>query len=330
MILVNFSFLKTLYKNYLEQNEINNSLFLYDTSKYLKNCSDSIGIDLKRINSILTTKDETSEIMILLKDVATFNDTLKLTTKKIQKNLPKLDDEQQQSQQQQQQTGANSSVVTMTASEVGTKRKIAIGDDVRKSIETALDDYFKLSKVLRELYNMCSNLTISMESGTSDADAKLTSKKLENLAFQACDKVYLKEDNGPYDNIRSSISSVEKIVNLILNNLANGDFEVEISDDEYRIKKHYLNSPILHASDNYKKSLFEAENLKYKLESKEDEIKELKKHLKLKIDELSEHKVRIGLSEKKTEMALKEMDEKGKKHQQTIDELKAAILKKEK
>ena len=86
----------------------------------------------------------------------------------------------------------------------------------------------------------------------------------------------------------------------------------------------------MHASDNYKKSLFEAENLKYKLESKEDEIKELKKHLKLKIDELSEHKVRIGLSEKKTEMALKEMDEKGKKHQQTIDELKAAILKKEK
>lgn len=308
---------------------------MYDTAKYLKNCSDSIGIDLKRINSILTNKDETSEIMILLKDVSTFNDTLKLTSKKIQKNLPKLDDEQQQhqQQQQQQQTGVNSSVVTiMTGSEGGGKRKIKIGDDLRKSIETALDNYFKLSKVLRELYNMCSNLTISMENGTSglDADRILTSKKLENLAFQACDKIYLKEDNGPYDNIRSSINSVEKIVNLILTGLANGDFEVEISDEEYKIKKFYLNSPILHASDNYKKSLFEAENLKYKLESKEDEIKELKKHLKLKIDELSEHKVRIGLSEKKTEMALKEMDEKGKKHQQTIDELKAAILKKEK
>jgi len=29
-----------------------------------------------------------------------------------------------------------------------------------------------------------------------------SAKKLENFAYQACDKIYNKEDNGPYDNLR--------------------------------------------------------------------------------------------------------------------------------
>ena len=35
-----------------------------------------------------------------------------------------------------------------------------------------------------------------------DTTDGFSAKKLENFAYQACDKIYNKEDNGPYDNLR--------------------------------------------------------------------------------------------------------------------------------
>ena len=43
-----------------------------------------------------------------------------------------------------------------------------------------------------------------------------------------------------------------------------------------------INSPLAVAADTFKNTLIEAEAIKYKLEAKEEEIKELKKHLKFK------------------------------------------------
>ena len=129
---------------------------------------------------------------------------------------------------------------------------------------------------------------------------------------------------------RSTIAGLEKVLNQIIAGLSNGEYEVEISEDEYKIQKFYISSPINVASEAYKKSLSEAESLKYKLEAKEGEIKEMKKLLKMKVDELSEHKVRIGLSEKKAETTLKELEEKTKKFEMTIEDLNAENAKKEK
>ena len=84
------------------------------------------------------------------------------------------------------------------------------------------------------------------------------------------------------------------------------------------------------AADQFKNSLLEAESIKTKLESKEDEIKEIKRGLKLKVDELSEYKLRISLNESKAEATLKESEEKNKKLVQSIDEIKATYLKNEK
>ena len=183
--------LQTLYKNYLEANEINEVTYIIDLSKYLSNCSDSIAIDLRRLNALLTNKDETSEIMILLKNVSVFNDTLKITLKKVQKNLPKAEDENQ---------------MVPSSSEMSKKKsKLALPPEVKSDLESACEDFYKLAKTIRELHNMASNVSVSMEAGgftSNDAERILTAKKLENLAFQACDKVYVKEDNGPYENIK--------------------------------------------------------------------------------------------------------------------------------
>ena len=185
--------LQTLYKNYLEVNDINEVTYIVDLSKYLANCSDSIAIDLRRLNALLTTKDETSEIMILLKNVSIFNDTLKVTLKKVQKNLPKTEEE------------AVNQLVPSSSELSKKKSKLALPSEVKSDLESACEDFYKLAKTVRELHNMASNVAVSMEAGgfsSNDADRILTSKKLEYLAFQACDKVYVKEDNGPYENIK--------------------------------------------------------------------------------------------------------------------------------
>lgn len=114
-----------------------------------------------------------------------------------------------------------------------------------------------------------------------------------------------------------------------------------------------MNCPILKSAESYKNTLIEAENIKYKLEAKDDEIKELKKTLKLKVklsilflfvfnllicwlliisihwksDDLSEQKLRISLVEKKGETQIKELDELNKRLTQ---EYKDDTTKKEK
>ena len=41
-----------------------------------------------------------------------------------------------------------------------------------------------------------------------------SAKKLENFAYQACDKIYNKEDNGPYDNLRWNFTQQEILLNI--------------------------------------------------------------------------------------------------------------------
>ena len=53
---------------------------------------------------------------------------------------------------------------------------------------------------------------------------------------------------------------------------------------QIKIQKYMVNSPVTLASEHFKGSLLEAESIKFKLESKEDEIKEIKRSLKIKVN----------------------------------------------
>jgi hypothetical protein len=35
----------------------------------------------------------------------------------------------------------------------------------------------------------------------SDPNERISTQDVENIAYQACDKVYKKEDSGPYDSL---------------------------------------------------------------------------------------------------------------------------------
>ena len=83
------------------------------------------------------------------------------------------------------------------------------------SIETTIRNLHRLAKTFQEI---CSSLTtqILMLSGKlfianliqkrsflchSDANDRVSAQELESIAYQACDKVYKNEDNGPYDSL---------------------------------------------------------------------------------------------------------------------------------
>uniref|UniRef100_A0A673CSK4 Dynactin subunit 1 n=1 Tax=Sphaeramia orbicularis TaxID=375764 RepID=A0A673CSK4_9TELE len=74
----------------------------------------------------------------------------------------------------------------------------------------------------------------------------------------------------------------------------------------------------------------DAEGLGVKLEDRETVIKELKKSLKIKGEELSEANVRLSLLEKKLDTSTKDADERVEKIQTKLDENIALLKKKEK
>uniref|UniRef100_A0A8C3LPG6 Dynactin subunit 1 n=1 Tax=Chrysolophus pictus TaxID=9089 RepID=A0A8C3LPG6_CHRPC len=74
----------------------------------------------------------------------------------------------------------------------------------------------------------------------------------------------------------------------------------------------------------------DAEGLGLKLEDRETVIKELKKSLKIKGEELSEANVRLSLLEKKLDSASKDADDRVEKIQTKLDETQTLLKKKEK
>ena len=113
--------------------------------------------------------------MLLFKELNTKNEDLKLNFKKIYKNLPK---------------------------EEKIKRKVVLSFSVGwiGQLENCVQDLYLMAKTLKELFVLAYNSKLFNDSGDV-----LTAKKLEGLAYQVCDKTYLKEDNGPYENLRSFI-----------------------------------------------------------------------------------------------------------------------------
>ena len=49
------------------------------------------------------------------------------------------------------------------------------------------------------------------------------------------------------------------------------------------MRKYMIDSPVLKSAEQFKNIVLEAESIRFKLESKEEEIREIKKTLKLKV-----------------------------------------------
>lgn len=176
----------------------------------------------------------------------------------------------------------------------------------------------EIGRVLRSLWE------ISHSSAPSDPKVALTSLKVKELAHLATDKVYGKDDSGPLECLRHSIDYVKTEMTKIASAMQDGEYDFDGTEEAKS------QSPLMLRAQAIKAEVRDVENLKLKLEAKENDLVELKKALKQKMDEFSELHVRKEMVDKKLEVLSKEQDERLEKLQRKLDETTLLLRKKEK
>ena len=161
----------------------------------------------------------------------------------------------------------------------------------------------------------------------SDPNERISVQEIESIAYQACDKVYKKEDRGPYESLWDSMHETVTILTNISQSLETGAFDTNSPDQN---DKQLLPSKqaIYAIAEQLKMAMNESEMIRVRVEFKDEELLDLKKMLKIKHDELSELNIRLSLNEKRIDSQQREFDEKMNKHKQTLEEMRTDAQKK--
>jgi hypothetical protein len=116
-------------------------------------------------------KDDTSEILILFKEILNANGVAKTTLKKINRFMPTSE-----------------------------RKYLSLDKAMIDSIDVSIHNYYQLFKVFREL---CQNLSLfSVFSTNESTTSSISIQKLDELLYQVYDKVYMNDDSGPLDSMR--------------------------------------------------------------------------------------------------------------------------------
>ncbi|KAE8290399.1 Dynactin subunit 1 [Larimichthys crocea] len=146
----------------------------------------------------------------------------------------------------------------------------------------------------------------------------LAAVKLEDVAFKAGE-----QGADPYEYLRQSCSIVIATMNKMATAMQEGEYDSERPQNKNP-------PPVDVRAAALRAEITDAEGLGMKLEDRETVIKELKKSLKIKGEELSEANVRLSLLEKKLDSSSKDADERVEKIQTRLDEAQTLLKKKEK
>uniref|UniRef100_A0A2R9APF4 Dynactin subunit 1 n=1 Tax=Pan paniscus TaxID=9597 RepID=A0A2R9APF4_PANPA len=145
---------------------------------------------------------------------------------------------------------------------------------------------------------------------------------LEELAFKASEQIYGTPSSSPYECLRQSCNILISTMNKLATAMQEGEYDAERPPSKP--------PPVELRAAALRAEITDAEGLGLKLEDRETVIKELKKSLKIKGEELSEANVRLSLLEKKLDSAAKDADERIEKVQTRLEETQALLRKKEK
>ena len=121
-----------------------------------------------------------------------------------------------------------------------------------------------------------------------------------------------------FESLRSSLSSVLKTATEMNKTLQDGEWDTDPGKE--REARMSLVPPVEIRAETYKSEIREAESIKYKLENKEHDIKDLRRALKEKNEELSEMNVRKDKAEKRLQDATRDADVMREKLQRKLDD----------
>lgn len=285
-------YFQQLYTVHLSSEKVDCSALLSDKVKITLNACDCVSTDISRLRVLLQPGQEQTEISILMRDLETCCNDTRTCARKIKRRLP-------------QGQGAAS--------------PLNFGKEVQDLLSNAAKNITHVTKALQYI------AAGAMQQAALLTDSEgLLPKKIEEMAYQATEKVYGKEDNGPYDTLRMSFGMVVGTMNKLANAMENGEYDFDGTHEKMPL------APVKVRADMLKTQIADIDLMKHRIATKEEEIVELKKKLLLKQEELSEQQVRLGLLEKKVENATRDSDDRIDEMQRKMDDIQAQFKKKEK
>ncbi|CAF0846668.1 unnamed protein product [Rotaria sordida] len=282
------SFYEHIYKSYLSQEKFSMSNYMRDLTRVALLSSDALQTDIQRIQVVQKEYEQPgsdqSPFAVLVKRLIESNEEMRAQVGKINRLVPQDDDK---------------------------NRSLTLDSNTISSIEASIRNLDRLTKTFHEI---CSGLTTQILL-LSDANERVSTQDIENIAYQACDKVYKKEDSGPYESLWDSMHETLSTLTTISNSLETGSYDSTPTEQNSKQSVYLI-------AEQFKTSINQSDLIRSKLELKEEELLDVKKTLKIKHDELSELNIRLSLNEKKIESLQKEFEDKDNKYKQMLEEVK--------
>ncbi|XP_047518456.1 dynactin subunit 1 isoform X2 [Pieris napi] len=157
--------------------------------------------------------------------------------------------------------------------------------------------------------------------------APLPHQQLQAIWTAATDKIYQQDDHGPVKTIKHGLSIVSSDVIKLANFTQDKEYDVMSLTNVAQDKP---TPPIVLRAQHVKKQLEETKTLTIRLENKEADIKELKKILKTKQEEISEMQIRRDFAEKKLSTAARDAELKAQELQRKLEDVSNQLKRKEK
>ncbi|XP_067098767.1 dynactin subunit 1 isoform X2 [Osmerus mordax] len=282
-----------LYSIHLTDQMEDCTMQLADHIRFTQSALDCMAVEVGRLRAFLHTGQEETDLAVLLKDQETSCSDIRQFCKKIRRRMPGTD-------------------------VPGIPSALTFGTQVS---ETLLDCRKHLTWVVAVLQEVAA-AGAQMIAPLGEQEG-LSALRLEDVAFKAGEQIYGSPGANPYECLRQSCSIVIATMNKMATAMQEGEYDAE--------KPQSRNPPPVEVrAAALRAEITDAEGLGMKLEDRETVVKELKKSLKIKGEELSEASVRLSLLEKKLDSSSRDADERVEKIQTRLDETQTLLRKKEK
>ncbi|XP_073506722.1 dynactin subunit 1 isoform X9 [Phyllobates terribilis] len=282
-----------LYSIHLADQPEDCTMQLSDHIKFTQSALDCMGVEVRRLRAFLHLGQESSDFSVLLKDLETSCSDIRQFCKKIRRRMPGTE-------------------------AAGIPAALSFGPQVS---ETLLDCRKHLKCVVA-VFQEVAAAGAQMIAPLGESEG-LQALRLEDVAFKAADQIYGTQGSNPYECLRQSCAILMATMNKMATAMQEGEYDAEKPQSK-------TPPPVEQRAAALRAEITDAEGLGLKLEDRETVIKELKKSLKIKGEELSEANVRLSLLEKKLDSASKEADERVEKIQTKLEETQTLLRKKEK
>ncbi|XP_071333956.1 dynactin subunit 1-like isoform X10 [Trachinotus anak] len=281
-----------LYSVHLADHTEDCTVQLADHIKFTQSALDCMGVEVSRLRAFLAAGQESSGLSVLLKDLDTSCSDIRQFCKKIRRRMPGTD-------------------------VVGVPAALNFGLPVSETLTECRRQLTRVVAVLQEVAAAGAQMVASLAEQEG-----LNALKLEDIAYKAVEQVYGSHGVSGPECLRQSCSSVIATMNKMATAMQEGEYDAD--------KPQGKTPPVEIRAATVRAEMTDAEGLGVKLEDRETVIKELKKSLKIKGEELSEANVRLSLLEKKLDTSTKDADERVEKIQTKLDENLNLLKKKEK